>query len=445
MVIQCENCKRNFRLEDSRINPPGSSVRCSKCGHIFFVSKTKELSNEAKLEISQETPLFEDLKEEIITRKSTNEQLETKEPPSSSQADLTQVELTIKKDTEEIDSDIVDLPTEHDQSLEELIDKEVSEVNKANHQIDKTQTLEIQETDSHINDINIDQEPADSTPASPQLFEAEDGEEDNIIKDESYAEINIEEENTQDLVIKNLEGISIDKETHNITNIGEEDFGESHNRSHNRKTSYTSSEIIAQKSGAGIFAKIIYTLITITALFVIFIASLVILINADILPKGTLLSLTTLVESIIPIELNNTETKEVIITEHRGRWMNTVNGPIYIVSGLITNESQAPVHYVKLKSEYIAAEKTQFDDIFYAGNTFTDNELKVFPIGKILSKLKQKNGDIDVNNSRKLAGLNYNIQPGESIPFFTVFPAEGRVLGLKYNLQIIDYKDSSSK
>ncbi|MCK5390935.1 MAG: zinc-ribbon domain-containing protein, partial [Deltaproteobacteria bacterium] len=354
MIIQCENCKRNFRLEDSRINPPGSSVRCSKCGHIFFVSKTKELSNEATLEISQETPLFEDLKEEIVTEEKSNDYPEKEEPLSGSSSDLTQAELSIRKDTDETDSDIVDLPTEHDQSLEELIDKEVSEVNKADLQIDKTQTLEIQETDSHINDINIDQEPADSTPASPELFEAEDG---------------------------------------------EEDFGESHNRSHNRKTSYTSSETIVQKSGAGIFAKIIYTLITITALFVIFIASLVILINADILPKGTLLSLTTLVESIIPIELKNTEIKEVIITEHRGRWMNTVNGPIYIVSGLITNESQAPVHYVRLKSEYIAAEKIQFDDIFYAGNTFTDNELKVSPIGKILSKLKQKNGDIDVNNS----------------------------------------------
>ena len=386
MIIQCENCKRNFRLEDSRINPPGSSVRCSKCGHIFFVSKMEDFSDEGELEISQKTPLFEDLKEEIVTEEKSNDYPEKEEPLSGSSSDLTQAELSIRKDTDETDSDIVDLPTEHDQSLEELIDK--------------TQTLEIQETDSHINDINIDQEPADSTPASPELFEAEDG---------------------------------------------EEDFGESHNRSHNRKTSYASSETIVQKSGAGIFAKIIYTLITITALFVIFIASLVILINADILPKGTLLSLTTLVESIIPIELNNTETKEVIITEHRGRWMNTVNGPIYIVSGLITNESQAPVHYVRLKSEYIAAEKIQFDDIFYAGNTFTDNELKVSPIGKILSKLKQKNGDSDVNNSRKLAGLNYNIQPGESIPFFTVFPADGRVLGLKYNLQIIDYKDSSSK
>ena len=120
------------------------------------------------------------------------------------------------------------------------------------------------------------------------------------------------------------------------------------------------------------------------------------------------------------------------------------NGPVYIVSGLITNQSQAPVHYVKLRSEYIAAEKKEFEDTFYAGNTFTDVELKVSPIQNILSKLDQKNGDIDINNSRKLAGLNYNIQPGESIPFFTVFPADTRILGLKYNLEVIDYKEASS-
>jgi len=128
MVIQCENCKRNFRLDDSRINPPGSSVKCSKCGHIFFVSKTEDFSDEGKLEISQKTPLFEDLKEEIVTEERSNDYLEKEEPISGSPSDLTQVELNIRKDTEEIDSDIVDLPTEHDQSLEELIEKEVSEV-----------------------------------------------------------------------------------------------------------------------------------------------------------------------------------------------------------------------------------------------------------------------------------------------------------------------------
>ncbi|MEE9238121.1 MAG: hypothetical protein V3U58_01025, partial [Thermodesulfobacteriota bacterium] len=253
-----------------------------------------------------------------------------------------------------------------------------------------------------------------------------------------YTEINLEEESSQEIATASLDNIP-NEDMNIVTNIGEEEFDQPYN-----EMSESTSRTHIPKSGAGFVAKIIYTFITIAALFVIFIASLVILINAEILPKGTLSNLTALVESIIPIELNNTETDKVIITEHSGRWMNTVNGQVYIVSGFITNESQVPVHYVKLKSKYIAAEKIQFEDIFYAGNTFTDNELKVSPIENILSKLKQKNGDIDVNNSRKLAGLNYNIQPGESIPFFTVFPADGRILGLKYNLQIIGYKDSSS-
>jgi predicted Zn finger-like uncharacterized protein len=428
MVIQCENCKRNFRLEDSRIKPPGSSVRCSKCGHIFFVSKTEDLRDERELGISQKTPLFEDLKEEIATEERSNDYLEKKEPLSGSlsdltQSDLTQGKLSIGEVTDETDSDILDLPTGHNESLEEFIDREVSEVNKTAPQTNETRDLELRETDSNLEEVDTELETQDSIPAPPELFEAEDSEESNIVRDESYSGIKLEEEDTQI-----------------INNTGEEDFGESHNR----EASYTSSQTHIPKSGAGIFAKTIYTLITITALFVIFIASVVILINAEILPKGTLSNLTTLVESIIPLELNNAETKKVIITEHSGKWMNTVNGEIYIVSGLITNESQAPVHYVKLKSEYIAGEKIQFEDIFYAGNTFTDNELKASPIGNILSKLKQKNGDIDVNNSRKLAGLNYNIQPGESIPFFTVFPADGRVLGLRYNLEVIDYKEADS-
>ncbi len=204
--------------------------------------------------------------------------------------------------------------------------------------------------------------------------------------------------------------------------------------------SFDSSSINLEKSGSGFIAKFIYMLITFAAVIVIFIASIVLLINAEILPKGTLSSLTKLV----PVELNNSEESKIIITDHKARWMNTVNGPIYIVSGLITNESVVPVNFVKLRSEYFAAEEKQYEDIFYAGNTFTDKELKDTPIGEILLRLDQKNGDIDVNNSRKLAGLNYNIRPGESIPFFSVFPAEGRMLGLKYNLEVIDYEEVSS-
>ncbi|MEE8135840.1 MAG: zinc-ribbon domain-containing protein [Thermodesulfobacteriota bacterium] len=438
MVIECENCKRKFRLDDSRIQPPGSSVRCSKCGHIFFVSKAEDFSDESKLEPSQETLLFEDLKEEIVTEEKSNDYLEIEEPLSGGSSDITQAEMSIRKETDETDSDIVDLPTEHDENLEEFIEKNIAEDNKADIQSEKLQGLEEQETNFDLEQTDSKQETKDSIQSAPELFEAGDNEESGIVSNELYTEINLEEESSQEIATASLDNIP-NEDMNIVTNIGEEEFDQPYN-----EMSESTSRTHIPKSGAGFFAKIIYTFITIAALFVIFIASLVILINAEILPKGTLSNLTALVESIIPIELNNTETDKVIITEHSGRWMNTVNGQVYIVSGFITNESQVPVHYVKLKSKYIAAEKIQFEDIFYAGNTFTDNELKVSPIENILSKLKQKNGDIDVNNSRKLAGLNYNIQPGESIPFFTVFPADGRILGLKYNLQIIGYKDSSS-
>jgi predicted Zn finger-like uncharacterized protein len=438
MVIECENCKRKFRLDDSRIQPPGSSVRCSKCGHIFFVSKAEDFSDESKLEPSQETLLFEDLKEEIVTEEKSNDYLEIEEPLSGGSSDITQAEMSIRKETDETDSDIVDLPTEHDENLEEFIEKNIAEDNKADIQSEKLQGLEEQETNFDLEQTDSKQETKDSIQSTPELFEAGDNEESNIVSNELYTETNLEEENSQEIATASLDNIP-NEDMNIVTNIGEEEFDQPYN-----EMSESTSRTHIPKSGAGFVAKIIYTFITIAALFVIFIASLVILINAEILPKGTLSNLTALVESIIPIELYNTETDKVIITEHSGRWMNTVNGQVYIVSGFITNESQVPVHYVKLKSKYIAAEKIQFEDIFYAGNTFTDNELKVSPIENILSKLKQKNGDIDVNNSRKLAGLNYNIQPGESIPFFTVFPADGRILGLKYNLQIIGYKDSSS-
>lgn len=438
MVIECENCKRKFRLDDSRIQPPGSSVRCSKCGHIFFVSKAEDFSDESKLEPSQETLLFEDLKEEIVTEEKSNDYLEIEEPLSGGSSDITQAEMSIRKETDETDSDIVDLPTEHDENLEEFIEKNIAEDNKADIQTEKLQGLEEQETNFDLEQTDSKQETKDSIQSAPELFEAGDNEDSGIVSNELYTEINLEEESSQEIATASLDNIP-NEDMNIVTNIGEEEFDQPYN-----EMSESTSRTHIPKSGAGFFAKIIYTFITIAALFVIFIASLVILINAEILPKGTLSNLTALVESIIPIELNNTETDKVIITEHSGRWMNTVNGQVYIVSGFITNESQVPVHYVKLKSKYIAAEKIQFEDIFYAGNTFTDNELKVSPIENILSKLKQKNGDIDVNNSRKLAGLNYNIQPGESIPFFTVFPADGRILGLKYNLQIIGYKDSSS-
>jgi predicted Zn finger-like uncharacterized protein len=424
MIIQCESCRRKYHLDDSRIKPPGSSVRCSKCGHIFFVSKMEDVYDADKLRISDKTPLFEDLEEEADIEVSSLEASKDEEAiPDAAQIEE-QSEPGDSETSEESDSDLVDIPTDHQADLEEYIDKIVSE----NGQDDENpEVTEIQEETgpSEINEVEEETESYESVENSPELFESDDSE------IEEFSVSSIEEEISDDPDIDDMDIISGDEESQVEEDNGAEDITVGPSRG-----SIT-------KSSTGIVARIIYTLITIAAIFIIFIASLVLLINAEILPKGTLLSLTDIVEAVIPLGLEDSETPLVIIAEHNSRWMNTVNGPVFIVSGMITNESTTPVHYVKLKSEYIAGEKKLYEDIFYAGNTFTDRELKASPIQNILEKLDQKNGDIDVNNSNKLAGLNYNIQPGEAIPFFTVFPAEGRVLGLKYNLVVVDYKKAS--
>ncbi len=39
MIVQCDQCQSKFRLDDSKITDKGAKVRCSKCSHIFTVTK----------------------------------------------------------------------------------------------------------------------------------------------------------------------------------------------------------------------------------------------------------------------------------------------------------------------------------------------------------------------------------------------------------------------
>lgn len=439
MVIQCENCRRKYRLDNSRIKPPGSSVRCSKCGHIFFVEKKQTPETDDNLRTSEKTPLFENLNEEVAQEKAGSLEEEKAEEISETPPDGTEAAIGIIEKSNEEDNETVDIPTEHQVDLEEYINQQTIEDGDSERESEEISIKEKEraesETDTEIEGIY------NPTESSPDLFDVEQSDTVDPDLEESITDKSFEEERdegTTELVLEDGDSIALERDNAIIDNTDQLDLNDA-----GSETSEDIAEKKLVKSKTGTFIKFIYTLITIAAIFVIFVASLVILINAEILPKGTLSGLTTSIESIIPIGLNEEKIPKIMISEHKGRWMNTVNGPVYIVSGLITNESDVPVHYVKLKSEYIAAEKKQYEDSFYAGNTFTDTELKISPIQNILYKLDQKNGDIDINNSRKLAGLNYNIQPGESIPFFTVFPADSRVLGLRYNLEVIDYKEAS--
>ena len=35
MIIECQGCARRYQVDDTRLKPGGSRVRCSACGHVF--------------------------------------------------------------------------------------------------------------------------------------------------------------------------------------------------------------------------------------------------------------------------------------------------------------------------------------------------------------------------------------------------------------------------
>ena len=132
--------------------------------------------------------------------------------------------------------------------------------------------------------------------------------------------------------------------------------------------------------------------------------------------------------------------KNVKVTDQNGKWFNSKYGQVFVVSGDIINKSDEPINFVKLKVNYSSEGNRIFSQEIYAGNTLSNWELKNRPFNTIQNKLLRKKGDIlyeDVNN---LDGLNFDIQPGEEVPFYSVFPAQDKILGLKYRVEVLDYE-----
>ena len=50
MIIQCEECKTNFNLDEKRLRGDSAKVRCSKCKHVFMIYKEQEQTATAPLD-----------------------------------------------------------------------------------------------------------------------------------------------------------------------------------------------------------------------------------------------------------------------------------------------------------------------------------------------------------------------------------------------------------
>ena len=97
-----------------------------------------------------------------------------------------------------------------------------------------------------------------------------------------------------------------------------------------------------------------------------------------------------------------------------GSFINTAqSGQLFVVKGTVTNDYSKPRSFILVKAS-ILDDKGQVvrSKRAYAGNTFSEEELKRLPFHEIEKAMK---------NPRGKDGANVNIAPGSSVPFMIVF------------------------
>lgn len=132
--------------------------------------------------------------------------------------------------------------------------------------------------------------------------------------------------------------------------------------------------------------------------------------------------------------------RKLIVRNTESRWITTKKGYLFFVRGEIMNESGVPVSHIRLRSSFQVSGRTVYVQDFYSGNTLSMRDLRNADADYPLRKLSRKGGD----ELSVLAGAedsaNFNIKPGNTVFFNTFYLSVNKILGLKYQIEIMDFE-----
>jgi predicted nucleic acid-binding Zn-ribbon protein len=388
MIVRCNFCSNIYNLDESKIATSGIWFGCSNCGGVFYIERESDRGKSEAISEGDSTDFSE-------------------------MPDMDPKETKMAEDKSSVD-------LESDADKEEQIDAE----NKGDR-------------DNAFNwrELRLDSETEQQQYSYPKLFD--DPEDVSFEANPDKIETGVGDEKASPVRKSYSERLVLDREKVLKPNI--ETRGSSYyepGRGEYGAYAGAKSRGSILKSAFNYFIVLLFILIIIVAVFTI-------LISLELISSEKISRYGIYLRSKIAFTLPKISTGDVVVTGSVGRWVGTRNGLVYLVSGQITNHSSKVVNFVKIKSEFKSAGEKVYEQTVYAGNSLSENELKTLPIEDTILKLKRKSGDIDFNDPRRLAGLNYGIKPGESIPFYVVFPSKRRILGLKYDLGVSEFETAS--
>ena len=132
--------------------------------------------------------------------------------------------------------------------------------------------------------------------------------------------------------------------------------------------------------------------------------------------------------------------RKLIVRNTESQWVSTKKGYLFFVRGEIMNESDVPVSYIKLRSSFQVSGRTVYVQDFYSGNTLSIRDLRNADTDHPFQKLSRKSGDDLSALTGTEASANVNIKPGNTVFFNTFYLSVNKILGLKYEIEIMDFE-----
>ncbi len=88
-------------------------------------------------------------------------------------------------------------------------------------------------------------------------------------------------------------------------------------------------------------------------------------------------------------------------------------GELFIIKGMVTNDYPGSRNFILIKGSILDdTGQTIMKKLVYAGNTFTEEKIMEMPLEEINTGLKNRFGK---------GRMNFNIKPGDTIPFMIIF------------------------
>ncbi len=327
MIIQCENCKTEFNLDESMIKEGGSKVRCSVCKEIFVAYPPSRAPVDDDFPSSEEPS---DSGEEDAPETSGSAKVGDAFDRDDFLGDLDGLEDVLYEATEDI-SKAKDVPDESEKSLL----KKTSEGEQQMAERPKPDFPSMEELGLHL-DLE-EEEPSEKAP----------------LKDEE------------------------------MEPLADADAGK-------------------KKSSKVILFSLILALLLLCAAAAFF------YLKPGLIPKSLSLGPEKKQEQTDPgIRL-------LMFSSVSGGFTETESGGrFFVIKGVVTNKYPEPRSFILIKGSILDDQgKVVQSHTSYAGNSFTEEELRTLPYSEISKAMKNRDG---------MARKNFNVPSNATIPFMVVF------------------------